>query len=205
MRCDGKNGKKRGSRRVRTSGSRKIHIQKSAPLAAVTDGNQSLRAGGPFGHRRDVQQRRRGVRAVIYGVVRATVRCAADVDEQVVAPACSSAARGEPAAAAWPAAPVRPGLVHAVPERRGVAARARQPFRLAAVLRERAHGRREARRARPLALAVGRAVERVERARARGRRERRRQRGLVSCGGDTMRSIPPVGVVRDMLQAVGSW
>lgn len=139
------------------------------------------------------------------------MRRTADVDEQVVAP--PGRPRGKPAAAAWAVAPVRPRLVDPVPERRGVAARAREPLRLAAVLRERADGRRDARRARALALAVRGALERVKRAvavaiaAAGRRRERRGERGLVPRGGDAVRmgGVPAVGVVRDVLQAVCAW
>lgn len=134
-----------------------------------------------------------------------------DVDEQVVAP--PGRPRGEPAAAARTVAPVRPRRVDPVAQRRGVAARAREPLRLAAVLRERADGRRDARRARALALAVRGALERVERtpaaavAAAGRRRERRGERGLVPRGGDAVRvgGVPAVGVVRDVLQAVCAW
>lgn len=141
------------------------------------------------------------------------MRRTADVDEQVVAP--PGRPRGKPAAAARAVAPVRPRLVDPVPERRGVAARAREPLRLAAVLRERADRRRDARRARALALAVRGALERVKRAvavavaiaAAGRRRERRGERGLVPRGGDAVRvgSVPAVGVVRDVLQAVCAW
>lgn len=137
------------------------------------------------------------------------MRRTADVDEQIVAP--PGRPRGKPAAAARAIAAVRPRLVDPVPERRGVAARAREPLRLAAVLRERADGRRDARRARALALAVRGALKRVKRApavAAAGRwRERRGERGLVPRGGDAVGvgGVPAVGVVRDVLQAVCAW
>lgn len=108
---------------------------------------------------------------------------------------------------------MRPRRVDPVAQRRRVAARAREPLRLAAVLRERADGRRDARRARALALAVRGALERVERtpavavAAAGRRRKWRGERGLVPRGGDAVRvgGVPAVGVVRDVLQAVCAW